>query len=252
MQPSDMKGKVALVTGAARGLGRATALRLARAGADLALVDRDEAPLAETALLAEAQGVRALALPLDLAEGSHCSLAVARTLETFGRLDALCNVAAVLGAGRTEELDDETIDRVLAVNLAAPLKLIRSAMPHLIRAGGAVVNVTSCAAFQGQAYLAAYSAAKAGLTHLTRSLAMEYIKTPVRINAVAPGGMRTALAAGFAELRDPDPELLGRIQPLRGVVEVEAVAEVVAFLASDAARGFHGACINLDNGVTAG
>jgi len=114
------------------------------------------------------------------------------------------------------------------------------------------VNVTSCAAFIGQAYTAAYCATKAGLTHMTKALAMEYTHRPIRFNAVAPGGMMTALASGMRNLQDADFNLVKRYSPLRGLVEIEDVAELVAFLATDAARGYHGACISLDNGVTAG
>lgn len=250
--PSDMTGKVALVTGAAAGLGKATALKLATAGAAICLVDIDEAGLQETAKEITAKGGEALVHPTDLGDGDNCRAAVATTVGKFGRLDALCNVAAVFLPGRTGDMTDEMIDKTLAVNLGAPLKLIQAAIPHLLEHGGAVVNVTSCAAFQGQAYLAAYSATKAGLTHMTKSLAMEYMHEPIRFNAVAPGGMMTSLAMGFQNIREPDPSLLGRISPLRGMVEIDEVADMVAYLATDAASGYHGACINIDNGVAAG
>ena len=252
ISPGNMQGRAALVTGAASGLGRATALKLAGVGADICLVDLNDEGLRQTAVDVEALGVRAKQCTVDLAQGENCSAVVSAALEAFGRLDALCNVAAVCLPGRTTDMTDQAIDTMLAVNLAAPLKLIQAAIPHLLETNGAVVNVTSCAAFQGQAYLAAYSATKAGLTHMTRSLAMEYIKQPIRFNAVAPGGMMTALAMGIQNIREPDPDLLGRLIPLRGMVEIEDVANMVAFLATDAARGYHGACINLDNGVAAG
>jgi NAD(P)-dependent dehydrogenase (short-subunit alcohol dehydrogenase family) len=247
-----MTGKVALVTGAAAGLGRATALRLARAGADLCLVDINGSGLDATANEARALGVNAIAFTADLAVAGNCHDAVAAALRTFRRLDALCNVAAVFIPCHAEQMKTADWDKTLAVNLSAPFHLIQAAMPHLLEAHGAVVNVSSCAAFVGQAYTAAYCATKAGLTHLTRALAMEYMHKPVRFNTVAPGGMMTTLAAGIRELEDPDVSLLKRYSPLRGVVEIEDVAEVVAFLASDAARGYHGACINIDNGITAG
>ena len=115
-----------------------------------------------------------------------------------------------------------------------------------------MVNVTSRAAHKGQAYLAAYSATKAALNHMTRSLAMEYMHKPIRFNAVAPGGMMTELTGALRQLPEPDVSLLGRFTPLRGVNEIEDVAQMVAFLATDAARGYHGAVINIDNGITAG
>jgi meso-butanediol dehydrogenase / (S,S)-butanediol dehydrogenase / diacetyl reductase len=250
--PGDMKGKSALVTGAAAGLGRATALRLARAGADICLVDVDAQGLDAAANEVRALGAKAIAVALDLGVADNCRSAVAAALQAFRRLDALCNVAAVFIPCHTTEMSAAAWDKTLAVNLSAPFHLIQAAIPHLLETHGAVVNVTSCAAHVGQAYTAAYCATKAGLSHMTKSLAMEYMHKPVRFNAVAPGGMMTALAAGFRNLQDADPALIKRYSPLRGMVEIEEVAEMVAFLASDAASGYHGACINIDNGITAG
>lgn len=251
MIPSDMSGKAALVTGAAAGLGQATAVRLAQLGADVAIVDIDAAGLEETARMIEAHGRRALVLPLDLSIRASCGTAVDRALAAFGRLDALCNVAGVMFPSATPDMSDAHWDLTMKVNLEAPFFLIRAALPHLLEAQGAIVNVTSCAAFQGQAYFAAYGATKAALTNMTKSLAMEYMKAPIRINAVAPGGMMTRLTGGMAAVMDKDRELLGRIGSPRGVCEIEDVAECVAFLATPAARAYHGACINIDAGVTA-
>lgn len=253
MAPSDMAGRVALVTGAAAGLGRATALRLAEVGADIALVDISQAGLDETAQMIRATGRRALVLPLDLADRANCRAAVDRAVAEFGRLDALCNVAGVMLPGPSGDMPDAEWDLTLAVNLSAPFFLFRAALPHLLEAKGAVVNVTSCAAFQGQAYFAAYCATKAGLTNMTKALAMEFMHQPIRINAVAPGGMMTGLTAGMARLKDGDRSLISRIASARPeLCEIEDVAECVAFLATDAARGYHGSCIQIDAGVTAG
>lgn len=251
LTPSDMTGRVALVTGAAAGLGRATALRLAGLDADVALVDVAAKGLAETAAEIRDGGRRALELALDLSQRSNCARAVEAALAEFDRLDALCNVAGVMKPGPTPEFPEEAWDLTMRVNLEAPFFLIRASLPHLLESSGAIVNVTSCAAFQGQAYFAAYCATKAGLTHMTKALAMEYMKTPVRINAVAPGGMMTGLVGGMAALADCDRELTRRMGSLRGLCEVDEVAECVAFLATPAARAYHGACINIDAGVTA-
>lgn len=154
--------------------------------------------------------------------------------------------------GPTAEITDEEWDLTMAVNLEAPFFLIRAAIPHLLAAKGAIVNVTSCAAFQGQAYFASYCATKSGLTNMTKALAMEFMYQPLRVNAVAPGGMITGLVHGMARLKDCDRDLISRIGSAKGLCEIEDVAECVAFLATDAARGYHGACINIDAGVTAG
>lgn len=251
LQPADMTGKVALVTGAAAGLGRATAERLAALGAKVALVDVAAQGLEDAAAAIRAAGGEALVLQMDLSERANCAKAVEATLARFGRLDALCNVAGVMRPGKTESFSDEAWDLTMRVNLEAPFFLIRESIPHLLESHGAIVNVTSCAAFQGQAYFAAYCATKAGLTHMTKALAMEYIKTPLRINAVAPGGMMTGLVGGMAALADCDRELTSRLGSLRGMCEIDEVAECVAFLATPAARAYHGACINIDAGVTA-
>lgn len=250
--PSDMTGKAALVTGAAAGLGKATALRLARAGANICLVDINADALEAAANDVRALGVKAITQAVDLAEVENCRNAVAATVQAFNRFDALCNVAAVFIPCHADQMSTAEWDKTIAVNLSAPFHLIQTAIPHLLETHGAVVNVTSCAAHAGQAYTVAYCATKAGLEHMTKALAMEYIHKPIRFNAVAPGGMMTALAAGLRNLKDPDPELIKRYSPLRGLVEIEDVAEMVAFLVSDAARGYHGAVINIDNGITAG
>jgi NAD(P)-dependent dehydrogenase (short-subunit alcohol dehydrogenase family) len=253
MAPSDMHGKVALVTGAAAGLGQATAVRLAEVGADLAILDIAAEALEQTAQMIRVLGRKVLVLPLDLSVRANCTLAVERTLAEFSRLDALCNIAGVMLPGSTTAITDAEWDLTMAVNLEAPFFTIRAAIPHLLETQGAVVNVTSCAAFQGQAYFAAYGATKSGLTNMTKALAMEYMHRPIRFNAVAPGGMMTGMTQGMSRLADGDWSLIGRIASVRPeLCEIEDVAECVAFLATDAARGYHGACIQIDAGVTAG
>lgn len=253
MAPSDMTGKVALVTGAAAGLGQATAIRLAEVGASVAIVDIAEAGLAETAKAIEALGCKALVLALDLSDRANCRAAVEQTVAKFGRLDALCNVAGVMLPGRTTDITDAEWDLTMAVNLEAPFFTIRAAIPHLLETHGAVVNVSSCASFQGQAYFAAYCATKSGLTNMTKALAMEYMHEPIRFNAVAPGGMMTSLTHGMGRIMQLDMSLISRIGSARPeLCEIEDVAECVAFLATDAARGYHGSCVQIDAGVTAG
>jgi NAD(P)-dependent dehydrogenase (short-subunit alcohol dehydrogenase family) len=249
---SDMTGKVALVTGAAGGVGRATALKLGRAGADLCLVDIKASELEDTASQLRSLGVKAHVCAADLSLRENCIAVIAAAVDTFNRLDALCNVAGIFRPNHTTEMSADDFEKTLAINLSAPFYLIQAAIPHLLKAHGAVVNVTSCAAFVGQAYCAAYCATKAGLNHLTKSLAMEYMHQPIRFNAVAPGGMATPLTANLKLPKDVDGSLMKRFSPLRGMVEVDDVADLVAFLVSDAARSYHGACISVDRGITAG
>ncbi|MFC3173660.1 SDR family NAD(P)-dependent oxidoreductase [Novosphingobium bradum] len=249
---TDMSGKAALVTGAASGLGRAAAIRLAEAGADVALVDLNADGLAETARAVEAAGRKALVHPTDLSVAENAAAAVAAAVAAFGGLDALCNVAGVIYFAHSDEMDPVLWNRTIAVNLTAPFLLSKAAIPHLLERKGAIVNVTSSAAFIGEAYAAAYCASKAGLANLTKAMAMEYIKKPIRINAVAPGGMATSISAGLKMPEGADMELLKRFMPVRGLVEVDDVADMILYLASEAGRGLHGTCITMDQGITAG
>lgn len=249
---SNMKGKVALVTGAASGLGRATALKLGQAGADVCLVDLNAAGLEETAQQLRALGVRALVHATNLALRDNCIGAVAAAVTEFGRLDALCNVAGIIVMCNAHEMSAVDFEKTVAVNLSAPFYLIQAAIPHLLAANGAVVNVTSSASLIGEAYAVAYCATKAGLNHMTKALAMEYVHKPIRFNAVAPGGMLTNIGNTIKMPADVDYSLMKRYTGLRGMVEVDDVADMAAFLASDAASGYHGAIISIDRGITAG
>jgi NAD(P)-dependent dehydrogenase (short-subunit alcohol dehydrogenase family) len=245
----DMAGKVALVTGAAGGLGRATAIALADAGAHVCIVDHNAEALAETEALI---GCTAYAFPIDLSHPENCKEAVTKTIEAFGRLDALCNVAGVLKLANSHEMALADWNLVIAVNLTAPFLLSQAAIPHLLEADGAIVNVSSLAAHIGEAYAAAYCASKAGLSQMTKAMAMEYMHRTIRINAISPGGMATPIGASFVPPEGADMALLARFRPPRGLVEVEDMANMIVYLASDAARGFHGADINMDRGLTAG
>ncbi|WP_165186631.1 SDR family NAD(P)-dependent oxidoreductase [Caulobacter soli] len=249
---TDMTGKSAVVTGAASGLGRGTALALARAGANVLLVDVNATGLEETADQVRALGRQAQVRVTDLAQADNCAAAIAAAVEAFGGLDALCNVAGLIIFSNSADMATADWDKTLAVNLSAPFHLSKAAIPHLLARDGAIVNVTSSAAFIGEAYAAAYCATKAGLNAMTKAMAMEYMKQPIRINAVAPGGMMTNIAANLKMPEGVDYELIKRFSGMRGLVEVDDVAEMIAYLASDAGKGFHGACVTMDRGITAG
>lgn len=247
--PSNMTGKVALVTGAAGGLGRATAMALADAGAKVCLVDFNAVGLAETAAMI---GDTAFVHATDLSQPENCAPAVAAAVAAFGRLDAMCNVAGVFRLAHSPAMTLADWNLVIAVNLTAPFLLCQAAIPHLLKTSGAIVNVSSLAAHIGEAYAAAYCASKAGLSQMTKALAMEYLTQPIRINAISPGGMMTAMGTDFVPPEGADMALLARYRPMRGLVAVEDMAQMIAYLASDAADGFHGADIRMDKGLTAG
>lgn len=248
----DMTGKAALVTGAASGLGRATAIALAQAGAALCLVDVNADGLEEAAGQIRALGGQAVIHAANLAEVAQCEAAVALAVQAFGRLDALCNVAGLISFSHSAQMPVVDWDRTIAVNLSAPFHLSRAAIPHLLERDGAIVNVASSAAFIGEAYAAAYCASKAGLIGMTKAMAMEFMHQPIRINAVAPGGMATNIAASLKMPEGADMALIKRFSGMRGLVETGDVAAMIAHLASDAGRAFHGACVTMDRGITAG
>lgn len=248
----DMSGKVALVTGAASGLGRATAQKLAEAGAKLCIADVNADGLAETEKLLAPSGVEVLVQTANLGDPDACQTAVDATVARFGRLDALCNVAGIIVMTHAHEMSTVDWDRTIAINLSGPFFLSRAAIPHLLQAEGAIVNVASSAAFVGEAYAAAYCASKSGLVGMTKAMAMEYTRKPIRINAVAPGGMMTNIAADIRMPEGVEYDLVQRYTGLRGCVETDDVADLITLLASPAGRSYHGACVSIDAGITAG
>jgi len=246
----DMTGKVALVTGAASGLGQATARKLAGAGARLCIVDVNVDGLEVTAgMLGDAE---VLIHAANLADPDACAGAVAAAVGRFGQLDALCNIAGIIRMAHSHDMPRCDFELTMAINLHAPWHLSQAALPHLLEAEGAIVNCASSAALIGEAYAAAYCASKAGLLNMTKAMAMEYSRKPIRINAVAPGGMMTNIANAMTFPADAELDLVKRYSGLRGLVEVTDVAEAIAMLASPAGRSYHGACISIDAGITAG
>ncbi|HEV2074576.1 MAG TPA: SDR family oxidoreductase [Thermomicrobiales bacterium] len=201
---ASLNGKVAIVTGASSGLGRATAMALAQHGAHVALIARSGAGLQDIAQeIASGSGSRALPLPLDLADETALVGAVARTVADLGRVDILINAAGTDKPGPAETLTTEDWDQVLAVNLRAPFILAREVFPHMRQAGGGtIVNVSSVAGKRGWANASAYCASKFGLTGLTQSLAAEGKLHGIRASILYPGGMATGWGKWSAAERD--------------------------------------------------
>ena len=189
---------------------------------------------------------------VDVGSATECRDAVERCVERFGRLDVLVNIAGSHQMRRTETMTDDDWADDLAVNLNGPFYLCRAALPHLLAQGGNIVNVASIAGVEGQAYSAGYCAAKHGLIGLTRALAVEYTADRLRVNAVCPGGMMTPQIEKFSAPDDANFDLIMRTASPRGMMAPLDVANVIAFLASDAAAAVHGAVYRVDNGKGAG
>jgi NAD(P)-dependent dehydrogenase (short-subunit alcohol dehydrogenase family) len=246
----SVEGKVALITGASRGIGQATALVLARSGAEGITITsrRQENIEAAAAELAE-EGVdpdRVLAMANRADDEESAAGAVAATVERFGALDILVNNAGTNpAAGSLMEVDLGALDKTWAVNMRAPLLWVRAAYHAWMEAhGGSIVNVASVAGLRPSPIMGAYNISKAGLIHMTRQLAHE-LAPRIRVNAVAPGVVRTRLAGMLLE----DEEATARMHPLGRVGEPEDVARVIAFLASDESSWMTGAIVPVDGGV---
>jgi len=247
------EGKAALVTGAASGIGRATALRLASEGARVFGADVNEAGLADTAERAASAGGGGAfeSGRFDLTRTADCRGAVEAAVGAFGRLDVLANVAGASRFHLFEQMPEEDWNLLIALNLSAVAFTSQAAIPHLLATSGNIVNVASVAGLMGQAYTVAYCAAKGGVVQLTRALSAEYVKTGLRVNAVAPGGVKTALNETLRFPEEMDWQLAKPYMGHRGLAEAEDVAAAIAYLASDEARFVHGAVLSIDGGVAA-
>lgn len=248
----NFDGKSVLVTGASSGLGAATVQRFAALGADVYAASRDVEKLAAVAASCEELPGRVNVGRLDVADPSSCREAVAAAVATYGRLDVLVNNAGRHDFRVTTEVTDEQWDHDIATNLSGAFHCSRAAIPHLLEVGGAIVNVSSVAGQMGEAYSAAYTAAKHGIVGLTKALAVEYLKTPLRVNCICPGGMDTAQVHTIDFPAGVDIDLIMRVAAARGFMSPESVAESVVFLASDAASSINGAVLAVDQGHLAG
>jgi NAD(P)-dependent dehydrogenase (short-subunit alcohol dehydrogenase family) len=232
-------GKTALVTGAASGIGAATAALLEREGATVVRLD-----------VQDGEGVR----HCDVSDRASVRAAVAAAVEELGGLDVVANVAGVVRFGRFEHLTPEDWELQLDVNLTGPFHVVQAALPSLLERRGCVVNVASVAGLKGQAYQLGYGASKAALVNLTKGLAVELASRGVRVNAVCPGTVLTPLilAVGDTMPADVDPALMARLNGvLPGLIDPVEIAEAIAYLASDTARSVTGTILTVDLGVVA-
>ena len=244
-------GKIALVTGAASGIGRATAARLASEGAAVMLADIDEAGMAQTAALLGSDA-RSTQLRLDVSDSENCQAAVNHCIAEFGQLDVLCNIAGVPLCEHLTSISDQQWQRQLDINLSGVFYMCRAAMPHLKETAGNIINMSSSAGLTGQAYMSAYCATKAGVLMFTKALAIEYAQYKVRVNCLCPGMVKTPLTQNFQVPSDADMMLMAKLNPLLEGAEPEEIAAAIAYLASDEARFVTGAALPIDGAQTAG
>ena len=244
------EGKVVLVTGAASGIGAATARRFASEGAKLVLGDLNEVGLSAVAReLSEDAEVATRAT--DVSRLEEVEALTQEAVDRFGRLDVVFNNAGIGAYGRTPNLDPETWHRTIAVDLDSVFFGCRTAIPHLVESGGgSIVNTASISGLFGDYGLSAYNAAKGAVVNYTRTVAIDHAREGVRVNAVCPGPIETALTAGMIE-NPRFMESYSELIPMGRVGRAEEVAGVVAFLASEDASYITGAAIVIDGGVTA-
>jgi NAD(P)-dependent dehydrogenase (short-subunit alcohol dehydrogenase family) len=241
--------KIALVTGAASGIGRATAIRLAHEGATVVATDLRREPLDELLAELNGSGNPTLGLECDVSSADSVRRAVAAAVERFGRLDVLCNIAGILRFDHTHELSLEDWNQVLTVNLTGTFLMCQAALPHLLASKGTIVNMASTAAISAHPWTAAYSASKGGVLALTLALALEYGKQGVRVNCTCPGAIKTPIRYQFRLPDGANPKLLERIMPFNGFAEPEACAAAIAFLASEDASHINGTALRVVGGM---
>ncbi len=250
----ELSGQVAIVTGGASGIGRATVSALLHAGAAVAVLDRDEAGTTAAVEQGRQSGGNALAVPIDLADTTQISTAVARVIEQLGRIDILVNGAGVTGRFQSLlEMDEENWDFVQTVNLKAAMVLMKHVARHMIEqgSGGRIVNISSSSAFRARNSPVAYASSKAALVQLTRSTAAELGPHNINVNAIAPGITATAMTRPLG-----DAEALERVAssgPLENlfhrVSQPEDVAAAILFLCLPGSRQITGQTIHTSAGA---
>lgn len=261
-----LRCKVALITGAAHGQGRGTALALARNGVDITAIDiahpleypgyamGTSSDLESLAADVRKLGVKAAILAADVRDDAAVSDAVARTIKQFGRIDILFNNAGICAYGLAHELTEQAWDAMLDINLKGAWLVARRVIPHMIaQRSGVIINNSSVAGLRGMARLSHYAASKWGLVGLTKSWAIELAQHNIRVVSIHPTGVNTPMNDGLAELEGQTPRQIaersaGNLQPVPWI-EPEDVANAVVFLASDQARFITGSQFVLDAGL---
>jgi NAD(P)-dependent dehydrogenase (short-subunit alcohol dehydrogenase family) len=245
-----LTGKVAVVTGAASGIGRATALRLAAEGASVACLDVAAEGAATTAKEIGESGDQARSYACDVSAEASVAATAAAVIADLGPVDVLCNIAGIGKFAHSHETSLSEWERILAVNLTGTFLMCRVFLPTLLETKGTIINTASTAGIIGQPYSAAYCASKGGVVMLTKALAYEYIERGVRVNAIAPGGVDTPIVNDFGYPEGASRKLFYKIMSPMGFCQPEEIAGVFAFLASDESRYMTGSIVTMDGGMT--
>jgi NAD(P)-dependent dehydrogenase (short-subunit alcohol dehydrogenase family) len=251
-EKGSFAGKVAFVTGAANGIGRAAALAFAREGAGVVVADISEPGSQETVRLIEGLGGRAVAVRCDVTQTEDVKAALDKTIETFGRLDfAFNNAGSEQPVTATADLTEEEWDRIVTINLRSVFLCMKHEIPLLLKqGGGAIVNTSSGAGVKGFKGQAAYAAAKHGVVGLTKSAALDYAPRNVRINAVCPGIIDTPMMDRFTGGTAAGRERVIAQEPVGRMGRPEEIADAVVWLCSDAAAFVVGHAMVIDGGQT--
>ncbi|MGA8220966.1 MAG: SDR family NAD(P)-dependent oxidoreductase [Candidatus Acidiferrales bacterium] len=250
-----LSDKAALITGGGTGIGRACAILFAREGARIALAGRRSAPLQAAVQEIKSAGGEAFAIQADVADRASVESAVAAVTSHFGRLDIVVNNAGAVVVATVEETSDEDWHRLLEINLTGTFYVSRAALPALRKAGGgSIVNIGSILGLVSRKQRAAYSAAKAGVSGLTRAMALDHAHENIRVNCVCPSIIETELGLqSMAKAPNPEAEYKNRVAgiPLARLGKPEDVAQMALYLASDESAWVTGASLPLDGGLTA-
>jgi NAD(P)-dependent dehydrogenase (short-subunit alcohol dehydrogenase family) len=249
-----LNGKVTLVTGAASGIGRAAAIAFAREGAKVLVADVTEEAGRETVKLIKDTGGEAAFFKCEVARAAEAEALVAAAVKTFGRLDGAFNNAGVAGKiARTADDTEENFDRIMAVNLRGVWLCMKYEILQMVKQGhgGAIVNTASAAGLVGSHGMPAYAASKHGVIGLTKTAALEYARAAIRVNAVCPGVIDTAMVAGMVSAHPRLKDKLVSIEPIARMGKPSEIAEAVTWLLSDAASFVTGAAMPVDGGMIA-
>jgi NAD(P)-dependent dehydrogenase (short-subunit alcohol dehydrogenase family) len=255
---AEFSGKVAIVSGGARGIGRAAARKLAGEGASVVICSDREEQVEETVAALREEGLEVRGVRADVTSSADMKKLMDLAIETYGGVDVLVNSAGVQRYGTVVETEEEVWDEVLDVNLKGIYLASRYAIPEMRkRGGGAIVNLSSVQAFASQTGVAAYTASKGGINALTRAMALDHAGDNIRVNAVCPASVDTPMLRWSADLFKGDESVeetlgdWGRMHPLGRVARPEVVAEVIAFLASARASFVTGGDYKVDGGMLA-